>query len=322
MNCFYPILCCLLFSAFTIDVQAQLLLTLKYAPESETWEVYAKPHDTLYPSMVTITGSGQVTLVVPTGFEYTDLKNSGGTWLVDAIVNNPPENPGFDYISFGLINDYPQIVYENGKETLLFSFKKVGSCPDTLHLIDQNDPFNINGNSGNSTPDNDFSVVDFGLAPTKFYHYTANYDLSAWNCGKPTNGPGNGKNVTATDGSFHHEFDPNMNLEGLPADPVGQSEAGHFLNGKNKLVENAPKHFTLTPNPAKDWFLIHFTGAISQQGDVIYLSDFSGMIWKKRSPGAGQSDFSIDIADLPAGSYLLSLQREGKLVQQERLVKF
>ncbi|MFQ5446026.1 MAG: hypothetical protein ACE5FF_03765, partial [Saprospiraceae bacterium] len=166
------------------SANAQLELKLQLMADS-LWGVYVRPDTTVLDSISenTITGSGQVTIVAPTGFAYSSLLSYGGSWIENARVNAPPENPARDYISFGFVSDNPQIVYKYGEETLLFTFKRTASCPDSLYLIENGvDPFDQLPNSANSNPGNDLPVIDFGAVPTAFYNYSGNYALSAWSC--------------------------------------------------------------------------------------------------------------------------------------------
>jgi hypothetical protein len=224
------------------SVLAQLELKLQLI-EDDKWGVYVRANG-VTPSTTTITGSGQVTLVVPTGFTYANLTSVKGTWLENARVNAPPENSSRDYISFGLINDSPQIIYSDTSETLLFTFNRVGACPDTLHLIDVNDPFEPNNipptfqNSANSNPGNDLSVVDFGVVPTAFYNYSGNYALSAWSC-HDCDGDGilNGLEDTNGNGTF----DPGIDSSALcdPCDPYHPESASlEFATGLDTICAN------------------------------------------------------------------------------------
>lgn len=160
---------------------AQLELKLQLMPDTLTWGVYVTPNG-VSPTTNTITGSGQVTFVAPTGFSYTNLTNSSGQWIENARVNQPTENSTFDYISFGFVTDAPIIQYQSGEETLLFTIERVGNCPDTLYLIDNaTDLFNVLPNSAGTNPGNDLSVIDIGDGGT-LYNYSGNYAPSAWSC--------------------------------------------------------------------------------------------------------------------------------------------
>jgi hypothetical protein len=158
----------------------QLDLKLQLINDS-TWGVYVKPKAGTNPTSNTITGSGQVTIVAPSSIDSLRLTSVNGTWQQNARVLNPIEKPGRNYLSVGFVSDNPKIVYSEGQETLLFTFKKIGDCPDTLYLIDNgNDPFDVLPNSANSNPGNDLSVVDFGN--NQYYNYSDNYAYSAWSC--------------------------------------------------------------------------------------------------------------------------------------------
>ena len=156
--------------------------------DSDTWGVYARPAAGATPTTSTITGSGQATIVFPTGFQWTSLTSVNGFWINNASVIAPTDDPTKDYISFGLQTAEPAfpITYQTGVETLLFTIDRLDPCPDTLYLIDcgtptESDPF-CPTNSVNSNPGNDLSVIDFGTVPPTFYNFTDNYAPSAWSC--------------------------------------------------------------------------------------------------------------------------------------------
>jgi hypothetical protein len=168
---------CLFAQPNTLYFKAQLM------PGGGTWGVYVKTDPSISPSSTTITGSAQVTIVVPSGFQINNLVSVAGLWTNNALVQNPVENPGYSYISFGLVNDNPPINYQNGEQLLFkFSAQNQSVCPDTLHLIQNGvDPFDQLPNSSNTNPGNEITVIDFGAGAT-IYNYGGNYALSAWNC--------------------------------------------------------------------------------------------------------------------------------------------
>lgn len=170
-----------LFFLLANAADAQIRFKLHWMPDSLAWGVFAKPDPELFPSKFTVIGSGQVTLVAPAGMEFSSLQSFSGVWEQNAFVGAPSENPEKDYISFGLISNDPPIVLQDGEETLLFTFIKKGSeCPESLYLIENDDPFNNMPNSMRSNPGNDLSVMDPGQGA--YYLYSGNYDLDAWNC--------------------------------------------------------------------------------------------------------------------------------------------
>lgn len=161
-----------------IDFKLQLL------PDGTKWGVYADPRPNINPSAITITGSGQITIVAPVNFTLIDLTPVSGNWASNAVINGPIENPTKSYISVGLVSDLPQIVYSSTNATLLFTFKKpTNSCPNELYLIENaDDPFDQLPNSVNSNPGNELTVLDFGTMPPAVYEYGQNIAPFAWDC--------------------------------------------------------------------------------------------------------------------------------------------
>ncbi|MCR9287753.1 MAG: hypothetical protein NXI23_10245 [Bacteroidetes bacterium] len=170
-----------------LDLKIQLM-------EDSLWGVFVKPQGSITPTTSTITGSAQVTIVAPTGFNLQDSQiiDVAGSWELNAPVVAPVENPTMDYFSIGFDTDNPQIVYESGEETLLFTISRTGNCPDTLYLIDNTtDPFIPDNsafpgcgpgtNSECNNPGNNIDVFDAGAGGAQYF-YTGNYALSAWSC--------------------------------------------------------------------------------------------------------------------------------------------
>ena len=164
---------------------AQLEMKLQLM-DDDTWGVYVTPNG-VTPDSTTITGSGQVTVVMPAGFSYGGLTSVSGLWNANATVVSPAEDVTRQYVSFGLVQAEPNypIYYTAGVETLLFTFDRNEPCPDTMYLIDcgtpvETDPF-CPPNSMNSNPGNDLSVIEFSGGVT-YYNYSDNYAPSAWSC--------------------------------------------------------------------------------------------------------------------------------------------
>lgn len=187
---FYPKMM-LLVSFFVLGFTAaygQLEMKLQLI-DGDTWGVYARPAAGSTISTMTQTGSGQATVVMPTGFNYTALTSVNGLWTDSGgVIDAPPEDPTRKYVSFGLITAEPAfpIPYVPGTETLLFTFDRVDPCPDTMYLIDcgtptESDPFCL-PNSMNANVGNDLSVADNATVPTTYYYFTDNYAPSAWSC--------------------------------------------------------------------------------------------------------------------------------------------
>ncbi len=229
---------------FACPIFGQLQLSIQHIPDTESWGVYVLPiAGSATPTANCITGSGQITVVAPVGFTYSNFINHGGTWVNNASVNSPAETPGRTYISFGFVNDNPPIVYQNDEETLLFSFKRVGICPDTLYLISGDDPFSQVPNSVNTNAGNELTVVDFGTSPPGFYNYIQNYAPCAWNCSGVNNcddnvnpqdttgtggGGGNPQDTTGTGGGGGNPQDTTgTGGGGNPQDTTGTGGGGN-----------------------------------------------------------------------------------------------
>lgn len=164
------------------SASAQIEFKLQWMPDSLAWGIFARPTDGTNPSDYLIIGSGQATVVAPNGAQFTRLQSFSGTWEQNAYVNAPAENPEMDYISFGLVTADPPIPLTAGKETLLFTFaNKSETCPETLYLMENKDPFNRMPNSVNSNPGNDISILDPGQDKS-VYQFTAVYAPQAWDC--------------------------------------------------------------------------------------------------------------------------------------------
>ncbi len=160
---------------------AQIQFKLHWMETEQQWGVFARLEEGVQINPYTIVGSGQVTVVAPVGVAFTGFKNISGEWLQNAVIYTPEENPAYNYISFGLISNYPEIVLQEGEETLLFTFaNRNEDCPASLELITPNDPMAIFPNSANANAGNDLSVMD----PTnqKIYNFTSVYMPDAWNC--------------------------------------------------------------------------------------------------------------------------------------------
>ncbi len=214
---------------FTISLQAQLELRVGVLADGVTYAVYARPDGTINPSTNTITGTGQITLVVPADFTYSNFTNVNGIWSPNATVQSPIENPDHDYISIGLTVDNG-IDYISGQETMLFRLKRTSACSGEVHLIDNDDdPFAQLPNSVGTNPGNDLSVIDIGRAGLPSYFYTLNYGFAP------------GCEDADGDGIFNHIEDTNGNgvVDPGETDPNNPDTDG---DGIEDGVEDANKN--------------------------------------------------------------------------------
>jgi hypothetical protein len=181
------LLYCIVFILFSPqNLTAQLEFSLQYLEDTEEWGVFVKPLGSISPSNNTITaGGGQVTLVTPIDFELGAHTSINGKWNQNSQVVGPDENPERKYIFFGFVSDNPPLVLEPSEASPLFTFPKLGDCPDTLSIIDENDPFMVVPNSAGVNPGNSLAIFDVGAGGQQYF-YSGNYDLEGWNCNPAT----------------------------------------------------------------------------------------------------------------------------------------
>lgn len=168
---------------WSANLHAQITFSIQLAGDGVTYQVFLKTDPSITPSANTYTGTGQVTVVMPTGLTYNNLTSVHGLWTDgQGRVNSPVENPTKDYVSFALSTDVPKIVFTPGSETLLFTFKRTSSCAGEVFLIDNDlDPFAQLPNSINSNPGNEIFILDYGNNFAQ-YTYDGNYGPAA-DCG-------------------------------------------------------------------------------------------------------------------------------------------
>ena len=320
-------------------------LQLKIQPLSNNaWGVYAKPGDGVAPTSNTITGSGQVTVVMPIGTSISGKVNHAGTWFGDAVVNAPAEAPNKTYISFGLAVDFPPIVYQPGEEVMLFSFVASGNGNTPLHLIENGDPLFSPPNSVSVNAGNDLGVFDFGVTPAAVYSFCCNYyadgTASTFCSGEnpvDTTDTGNPGDTTIVDttgtGNPGDTSIVDTTGTGNPGDTtiVDTTDTGNPIDTSlvdTSLVDTSAVtgafevglkkvYFTLSPNPAHDWAQVYFEKQTTESQGVIRLWSPQGRLIFQGKDTVQR----IDLKALPPGVYLVTFEYQGKVLQRERLVK-
>ncbi len=129
---------------WTMSASAQIQFKVELLSDNSTYRVSLLPSVT-WTDPDNITSTAQVTLKVPTGgmniANVTSLV-PGTFWANNARYNSPPEEVGFDYISFGLTSlGTSEINYELGVETHLFTFTNDGVCTGEAEIMLDDDPF-------------------------------------------------------------------------------------------------------------------------------------------------------------------------------------
>lgn len=145
---------------------AQVDFKLSYDFDTEEYTVSVIP-TTTYTEPQNITGTGQVTIKVPTNnFDPVDIKNhlEGMFWEANSRNNSPEEAPDHDYISFGLSIlagvAYPD--YVAGEEMPLFSFKNAYGCTGKVYIVDNNADEFMPPNSQNANVGNALTILGAG----------------------------------------------------------------------------------------------------------------------------------------------------------------
>ncbi len=154
-------------------------------PEDNHWGIFVKADSTVAPTRDILLGTGQLTVVVPTGFQLGEMTSHMGAWIENARANAPIERPEKDYISFGVQLSEPVSDLGTSEEALILTFSAVdGDCPASLNLIEKDDPFMAaSPNSLNTNPGNDLQLIDIGTENgVRIYEYKGNYAEDSWNC--------------------------------------------------------------------------------------------------------------------------------------------
>lgn len=282
MNRIYSLLtiCCIL---LTTTAFSQLKFNVKAMPDAYTYGVHVKICDEIVPSANTITGTGQASIVLPMGSNATDLQSISGVWTESGSISGPDEAPTKNYFSFGFLADSPQIVFESGKETLLFTFKVEGGGTPVI-LDNETDPFAVFPNSMNSNVGNELSVLDVGTQPVGYYFYSGNYSDD---------------DETSCESVADPSDDPTTALE--------------------EIAEST--YFTMSPNPTSSWINVEFANGRAYEDDgKIQLFSAHGIKLSEQESG-GQAKISLNVTNLPNGLYFMSLESDGQVVQRERFMK-
>ncbi|MEO1261425.1 MAG: gliding motility-associated C-terminal domain-containing protein [Bacteroidota bacterium] len=202
--------------------------------DDSCWGVFVEPVG-IDPSPLALTGSGQVTIEFPLGFDISSMTNVSGMWGQGTTVVSPMEAPNSQFVSFGLLIDNG-ISYAAGESTLLFIFCSDDPCPPSMDLIDCSgtmpDPF-CDPNSLSSNPANDLSVIDVGVFPFGFYFLQGNGNSSV--CDYP-DCDGDGISDFYEDTNGNGIFDPGIDSSDLcdPCDPFFNYAASVELIGDDQ----------------------------------------------------------------------------------------
>lgn len=156
-----------LFTASAAMAEPVLEYKVAMAEDGETYEVWMRSSKAPKPD---ISLTGQLTLRVPSdaSFKAIEVENAveGADWIEASRVDAPAESPEHDYISFSFVglqgNSARGYRWEPNKERLVFTFKNEAGCVDGVSIIAADDPFNVEDNSANTNPGNQFTNLGWG----------------------------------------------------------------------------------------------------------------------------------------------------------------
>ena len=144
----------------TVPEPASCVINYAVELDSGKYRVSLLP-DTTWPAFPSgLTRELLITFRVPTGqLDVANLQNANGAVMfeVSNTIINPVETPGYDYISFSLINiPNPSIPYVKGQKVDLFSFENLICSLDSAYLVGEGALFTtptIGGIDVNSSAD-------------------------------------------------------------------------------------------------------------------------------------------------------------------------
>lgn len=298
------------------QLSAQLYFKLEPLPGGLKYGVFVRPCGDVYPTANTITGSGQVTVVYPTGLTLTEFANHAGTWTLNSTVAGPSEAPGMVYASVGFLMDNPKVDLNHDTETLLFSFKLNGNATGEPYLINnETDPFNQLPNSVSSNPGNEFSVIDFGSSPVVYYAYSGNYIGLEPGC--EDNIPQDSTGTNPQDSTIVNPQDTttmDSTIVENPSDTTQQTTATASILARQNSI------FVAYPNPASNWIKVKYTGKELTGKGAFQLWSMEGIPLGRLEKGKDDL-FAMNIGALPPGIYLVTFEMDGRILQRERFLK-
>jgi hypothetical protein len=148
------------FAAYTANAQVKFKIQL--LNDQKTYQVSMLP-EANWASPLNLTGTAQITLVVPTGnFEPKNVQNlvSGVEFEFNSRTDAPAENTSADYVSVGLKTlGTSSIKYQAGVEVPLFTFQNAMACAGKVSLLNHNTDLFFKNKSRNANIGNYLSVL-------------------------------------------------------------------------------------------------------------------------------------------------------------------
>ena len=280
MNKILTLIPALLCTVFTI-AQAQVQFKLDYLPKQDAYQVSMISQAT-WQSPMNMTGTGQVTIKVPTGqFEVSNLNflQPDVRWEANSTQIAPMEAPEFDYISFGLMSFGTKgIEYTAGKEVPLFTFQNAMGCTGTIQLIDNNTDVFMAPNSRSANVGNQLSVFGAGG--------------NAWT--------GNAGDGSAKCGNI-------------------QTSAVHMAD--KKKVRSFDLKFYPNPVQEVMNVLVPADEDLEEVTLSIFDADGKLVMIQKKDMVAGANNLQVNVATLPSGNYYAELRTSDDTAKTKEFIK-
>ena len=244
--------------------QSGIQMKLQLMPDGGSWGVYAKPVGVSL-SDFTITGSGQVVVVSPVGYELSESISENGNWKLSSSFDWESPNPDRRYSFYNLMGPDPlyPVQFQGEEEILLFRFSGMGTCPDSIYLVDchTGNPTHTccpdhpdwipSTNDGSfcewGTLGNELSVYD--LSNGQIYGFENNYAPTAWNChdcdgdGIPNaledDDPGCPFREKVKIKLLYNSFDEAWNVIIVPDENFVPTGPGELLSGRLTIVASS-----------------------------------------------------------------------------------
>ncbi|WP_169628040.1 Ig-like domain-containing protein [Flavobacterium soli] len=210
-----------------IDFYSQDIdLTLKYIPETNLYEVYARPD--FSQNNFFLAGGSQITVVLPASAPDTGLavvSVNGGPWSDNSQVYAPLAATTSDF--HGIATNGSQVNLVTGAELLLFRFSLAAGCVPGVRIFNNaTDPGSgapgMNGAGFGNYVGNVFTLED---------HYGENYNNSGTVCG-PVDDDGDGVNQ-GVDPDDNDPCVPNPNFATCDQDNDGLTNQEEIAIGTN-----------------------------------------------------------------------------------------
>jgi len=233
-------------------------LTLKYIPENNVYEVYARPD--FSQNNFFLAGGSQITIVLPASTANSALSVvslSGGPWSDNSQVYAPSAAAEYDF--HGVATNGSQVNLVAGTELLLFRFSLAAGCATGVRVFNNatdpgpSDP-GMNGAGFGNYVGNVFTLQD---------HYGTNYNNTGTVCGPIDNdGDGVEQGIDPDDNdpcvpnplfaTCDQDNDGLTNQEeaGIGTDPTNPDTDGDGINDGTEVDNGTNPLNPCDPNPA------------------------------------------------------------------------